>query len=56
MDAAQLERDELAWFNAYQVRRDEFRTMARQAVADFAAGKTTEMAIEEGRPVSRWKC
>ena len=56
MDAAQLERDELAWFNAYQVRRDEFRTMARQAVADFAAGKTTEMVIEDGRPVSRWKC
>ena len=27
MDAAQLERDELAWFNAYQVRRDEFRTL-----------------------------
>ena len=53
MDATQLARDESAWRIAYHVRRDEFRAMARQAVADYAAGGTTEMAIEDGCLVSK---
>lgn len=53
VDEAQLERDELAWFNAYEERRDEFRLMARQALADYATGNTTEMAFQDGRLVFR---
>ena len=52
MDTVQLEHEESTWISAFQVRRDEFRAMARQALADYAAGNTTEMAIEDGRLVS----
>ncbi len=43
-----IEQEERIWENSYLASRDEFRLMAREAVAEYEAGTTLEMIIEDG--------
>ena len=45
---AEIEKEEDAWQAAYMQNKDEFRTMARQALSDLDAGETLEMVVENG--------
>ncbi len=46
---AELEAEEAAWQRTYMANREEFRSMARQALADLDAGETLEMVIEDDK-------
>jgi len=50
---AELELEEKAWEQAYLANRDNFRTMARQALSDLETGNTLEMVIENGKVIVR---
>jgi hypothetical protein len=49
LDEDEMEREEQIWENSYLASREKFRLMAREAIAEFAAGTTLEMIIEEGQ-------
>ncbi len=46
---AELDAEEAAWQRTYLANREEFRAMARQAVADLDAGETLEMVIDDDK-------
>lgn len=46
---AEMEREEKVWEQTYNANRDDFRAMARQALADLDAGETLEMVIAGGK-------
>uniref|UniRef100_UPI004057B952 hypothetical protein n=1 Tax=Candidatus Electronema sp. TaxID=2698783 RepID=UPI004057B952 len=46
---AAMEQEEKAWEQTYNANRDDFRAMARQALADLDAGETLEMVIADGK-------
>lgn len=50
---AELEREEKKWEQTYNANRDDFRAMARQALADLDAGETLEMVIAGGKVKAR---
>lgn len=50
---AELDREEVAWEEAYLANRDDFREMARQALHDLEAGETLEMLIKNGKIITR---
>ena len=50
---AELEVEEAAWERTYMANREEFRSMARQALTDLDAGETLEMVIEDDKIYSR---
>ena len=43
------EAEEAAWQRTYLANREEFRSMARQALQDLDAGETLEMVIEDDK-------
>ncbi len=49
MTEAELAAEEKAWEEAYLAKRDDFRAMARQALAELDAGETLEMVSENGK-------
>ena len=49
LDDDDMERDEQIWENSYLASREKFRLMAREAIAEFEAGATLEMIIEDGQ-------
>ena len=44
-----IETEEQIWESSYFASREKFRLMARDAVAEFEAGATLEMIIEDGQ-------
>ena len=44
-----IEMEEQIWENSYLASREKFRLMAREAIAEFEAGATLEMIIEDGQ-------
>jgi hypothetical protein len=44
----EIAEEEDAWETAYMENKEEFREMARQALADLDAGETLEMTNEHG--------
>jgi anthranilate/para-aminobenzoate synthase component I len=50
---AAMEQEEKAWEQTYNANRDDFRAMARQALADLDAGETLEMVIANGKVKAR---
>uniref|UniRef100_UPI004055AC6F hypothetical protein n=1 Tax=Candidatus Electronema sp. TaxID=2698783 RepID=UPI004055AC6F len=50
---AAIEQEEKAWEQTYNANRDDFRAMARQALADLDAGETLEMVIAGGKVKAR---
>lgn len=47
--AAELEEEEKAWQAAYEANRDEFRALARKALAELDAGDTLGMVVRDGK-------
>lgn len=52
-DQAEMEQEEKAWEQTYNANRDDFRAMARQALADLDTGETLEMVIADGKVKTR---
>ena len=50
---AEMEQEEKAWEQMYNANRDDFRAMARQALADLDTGETLEMVIADGKMKAR---
>lgn len=50
---AAIEQEEKAWEQTYNANRDDFRAMARQALADLDAGETLKMVIADGKVKAR---
>lgn len=48
-----MEQEEKAWEQTYNTNCDDFRAMARQALADLDAGETLEMVIAGGKVTAR---
>jgi hypothetical protein len=46
-ELSELELEEKSWEQFYLANRDHFRAMARQALKDYQAGRTTEITITE---------
>jgi len=49
----ELELEDKTWEQLYLANRDDFRAMARQALADLDAGETLEMVIVGGKVTAR---
>ena len=49
----EMDSEEKAWEQTYKANRDDFRAMARQALADLDAGETLEMVIADGKVKAR---
>jgi anthranilate/para-aminobenzoate synthase component I len=50
---AAMEQEEKNWEQTYMANRDDFRAMARQALADLDAGETLDMVITDGKVTAR---
>ncbi len=50
---AEMEREDKAWEQTYNANSDDFRAMARQALADLDAGETLELVIAGGKVTAR---